>query len=68
MVTKVFHGIGMEFTFFGGFGIELMLAKVLKYFLDVILGGIQGMEHYSAKMLESCQSICETLGHKPTIH
>jgi len=43
----------MEFTIFLGFGIELMLAKALKYSLDVILDGIQGMEHYQQKCYEA---------------
>jgi hypothetical protein len=44
-ITKVLHGRGMEFAFFG-FGIELMLVEASKYFLDVILMGCEVLGIY----------------------
>jgi hypothetical protein len=44
-VTKVLHGHGMEFTFFG-FRIKPMLAEASKYFSDVILMGCEVLGIY----------------------
>jgi hypothetical protein len=48
-ITWNWNGIHIFF----GFGIQLMLVKALKYFLDVILGGIQGIEHYQQNANET---------------